>query len=166
MPTEELAEVQRLAGRLSGVVQVQAIILRELAWTMPELNVPSGLPIDLRPEFDAQAATVPQLLIYKIQTDVSGIVQDEVEIFHLKAVYQLAYSFPEGMDFIRAEVEAFGATTAMLMMFPYLRETLQTTAAKAGLPGILLPPLRMPITPLGETTQKLSESEEQAPPEA
>jgi preprotein translocase subunit SecB len=145
MASGEPAEVQQLAGHIGASVQLQAIVLRELNWTLPELNVPPGLAIDLRPEFEAQAAMTPELLVYKIQTDVSAVIPDEIEIFHFTATYQVVCSYPEGTEFSRDEVEAFGSTSVMLMVFPYVRETLQNTAAKAGVPGILLQPLRLPF---------------------
>jgi len=142
---------------------LQAIILRELQWTLPEIEIPGGLPIDLRPEFSAQAANAPQLVIYKIETDVSAVIPDEVEMFHLRTVYQAVFSTPIGMEFSQEEVEAFGATAVMLMVFPYVRETLQSTAAKAGLPSILLQPLRLPYVLVGDSESGEAVAEKRAP---
>ena len=150
--------VQQLAGRIGASVQLQGIVLRELNWSLPEQLIPGGLSIDLRPEFEAQAATSPGLLIYKIRTEISAVVPDEVEIFHFRAVHQLVFSFPEGLEFTREEVEAFGSTSAMFMVFPYVREALQGTAAKAGMPNILLQPLRLPVPLNGEPDRDLAKA--------
>ncbi|MGO8871540.1 MAG: hypothetical protein ACLQPH_09100 [Acidimicrobiales bacterium] len=166
MIDQQSADVQHLASRIGGSVQLQAIILRELNWTLPELNVLPGLSIDLRPAFEAQAAMAPELLIYKIQTDVSAVIPDEVEIFHFRAVHQVVCSFPEGMEFTREEVEAFGSTSVMLMVFPYVRETLQSIAAKAGMPAVLLQPLRLPFVPSGDSDLGSTRSEDHAPADA
>ncbi|MHB8289275.1 MAG: hypothetical protein ACYDEY_08575 [Acidimicrobiales bacterium] len=163
MVNQQSADVQHLASRIGGAVQLRGIILRDVSWTLPELNVLPGLSIDLRPEFEAQAATTPELLIYKIQTDVSGVIPDEVEIFHFRSVHQVVCSFPEGMEFTREEVEAFGSTTVMLMVFPYVRETLQSIAAKAGMPTVLLQPLRVPFVPADDTDKSSTRSEDHAP---
>jgi preprotein translocase subunit SecB len=49
------------------------------------------------------------------------------------------------MEFTSDEIEAFGSTSVMLIVFPYMRETLQSTAAKSGLPGVLLQSLKIPM---------------------
>ena len=166
MVDQQSGDVQHLASRIGGSVQLQAIILRELNWTLPERNVLPGLSIDLRPEFEAQAAITPGLLIYKIQTNVSAIIPDEVELFHFTAVHQVVCSFPEGMEFTREEVGTFGSTSVMLMVFPYVREALQGIAAKAGMPAVLLQPIRLPFVPAGNTDQSPTSSEGHAPVDA
>ena len=40
-------------------------------------------------------------------------------------------------------MEAFGKISAFFMVFPYIRETLQSLTVNAGLPAILLKPLKL-----------------------
>jgi preprotein translocase subunit SecB len=138
-------EIQRIAGRIGATAQLQAITLRELRWTMPEINIPPGLPIDLRPEFEAQGTVNPGIVAYKIRTVVSGVIPDEIEIFQFCVEYHAVFTLPEGLEITQQEVEAFGSMSVMMMLFPYVREALQSTAARAGMPGVTLQPIRAPF---------------------
>jgi len=150
MPVDELDHARALASRVAAAAQLQAIILRDLRWTLPEQYIPPGLPIQLRPEFEAELALFPGSIIYKISTNISAPIPDGTEFFHLSVVYQLVYSLAENMPVSQEEAEAFGSATVMFTVFPYIREILQSTAGRAGLPPILLQPLRVPFVPSGD----------------
>ncbi len=130
---------------MAAAIQLQAIILRELEWSVPEIPVLPGLPIQIVPEIGAEFGQTESLLVYKVHANISGRIPDQTEIFRLRCQYQAVFGYPAGMEFRSEEIEAFGSTSVMLIVFPYLRETLQSTAAKGGLPGVLLQSLKIPM---------------------
>jgi preprotein translocase subunit SecB len=135
--------VAERAARIAAVAQLQAIVLRELDWDFPEINIPAGLPMNFEPQFEALIGTTPDAVVYKIATSIQARIPDGTEIFRLKSVHQLIFSVPEGQEFELEEHQAFASTSALFMAYPYIREVLQSTAAKAGMPMVLLAPLRM-----------------------
>lgn len=145
------------AARIAGVAQLQAIVLRELRWDFPENNVPGGLPIEYEPEFEAAIGTTPEAAFYKIRTSIRATVPDGTEIFRLNSDHQLIFRVPDGQNFDLEEHQAFASTSVLFMAYPYIRELVQSTAAKAGMPMVVLPPLRF-----GPSMGQESPSEEQA----
>jgi preprotein translocase subunit SecB len=158
MSGEEIVAAHRVAARMAAAIQLEAIILRELDWSVPEIPVPPGLPIQMAPEISAEFGQTESHFVYKIHATISGRIPDQTEIFRLRCQYQTVFRYPEGMDFTSDEIEAFGSTSVMLIVFPYLRETLQSTAAKGGLPGVLLQSLKIPMAGTEEAESVLAGS--------
>lgn len=147
MTIDHLEEARVRAARVAGAAQLQAIVLRDLQWMYPEQQVAAGLPIELLPAFEAELALPPGLLVYKVTTDIRGLIPDNVELFRLVVTYQLVYSVDEALQVSQEEAEAFGSVTVMFQVFPYVREILQNLAGRAGVGQILLQPIRVPFVP-------------------
>ena len=105
----------------------------------------------MAPEISAEFGQTETHFVYKIHATVSGRIPDQTEIFRFRCQYQTIFRYAEGTEFTGEEIEAFGSTSVMLIVFPYLRETLQSTAAKSGLPGVLLQSLKIPMVGAEET---------------
>jgi len=144
---EAQIQAQRLAGRVAVAAQLQSLVLRELHWTMPDVTFGAGLAINMDPQFELMVAVVPgDVVVYRIRSTIPGTIPDGTEIFRLVAVLQISFQVPPGNDFRLEELHAFGSTSGLLIAFPYIREALQSTAARAGLPA-LLPAFRLPYVP-------------------
>lgn len=145
MPFESLEGAQEAAARLAAVANLEAIILRELHWTFPENAIPGGLPISIGAGFALQVGKMEGNIPYRVSAELAGSVPDHGEFFRLDITYQLVYSVPEVEEFGELELEGFGSTTVLLMAFPYIRQALQDMGGRAGLPSVLLAPLRLPF---------------------
>jgi preprotein translocase subunit SecB len=143
---ETQLELQRIGARVGGAIALQQIVLRELHWEVPDVNVPPGLPINLAPQFELMIAKAPDGPIFRIRSTVPGTISDQAEIsdetdiFRFHCVHQLTFANPAGIEFPDDELRAFGSTSCLLMAYPYVREALASTAAKSGMGPVLLPP--------------------------
>jgi hypothetical protein len=61
------------------------------------------------------------------------------------ADFELHYRLPEGISATDEEASIFAETNATLNAWPYLRETIQSTSVRMGVPPILLPLFRLPV---------------------
>jgi len=145
VPFDSLGEAQAEAARLAGVANLSAIILREVTWTFPELNVPAGLQISTEVSFSLQGGVAPGNVFYRVTADVRGKVSGFEELFKLNVTYQLVFVTPDGEEFTIREIEAYGSASVLFMVYPYFRETLQDIGGRSGLPGLLLQPLKIPF---------------------
>jgi hypothetical protein len=145
VPFSSPEEAQRVAARLGARAQLNAVVLRELHWDYPERPVPPGLPISIDSTLGLQAGPGPDFLSYRVSGEFKGVVPDHPDYFTATVVFQLVYGIPSDESYSTEEIEAFGSVTVMMMAFPYLREALQDLGGRAGLPSLLLQPLRIRI---------------------
>ena len=72
------------------------------------------------------------------------VVCDDLVAFHIEATFLARYRFADqAKPASRGELEAFRKSHAVLAVWPYLREFVQTTAARMGFPTEPLPLLRL-----------------------
>lgn len=145
MPFETLEAAQVASMRLTPNLSLQAILLRGMEWIFPEANIPSGLPITFVPHFNVECAVTATHMFYKLHADIAATVPVDIELCRLKATFQLVYVLANEYAPTTEEVEAFGSTSMIMMAFPYVRNLLQDTSGRSGLPGLLLPPFHMPM---------------------
>ena len=144
---------------LATVVQLASITLREFQWTMPDIQVPGGLQIFLNPSFALNFGSAEGTVAYRIITTLPGAVQIEdqlTEIFKLTATLQAHFTFPAENTYELREYKSFGDLSVFPMVYPYIRELVNNTAYRAGLPGIFLAPL--PYNRLTQSPVELAES--------
>jgi preprotein translocase subunit SecB len=157
-----LQDAQAAGARVAAIAELQAIILRDLNWTFPEKNIPGGLLISIGAQFGIQVGSAPGSVHYRVSADLSGAVPDHGELFQLHVTYQLVFSVPEGEEFSPTELEGYGSATVLFMAFPYVRHALQDMAGRAGLPPLLLAPLRLPFGDIDAFVPTLHEQAEAA----
>jgi preprotein translocase subunit SecB len=72
------------------------------------------------------------------------VVCDDPVAFHVEATFLARYRFADQVKpASKGELEAFRKSHAVLAVWPYLREFVQTTAARMGFPTEPLPLLRL-----------------------
>lgn len=99
-------------------------------------------PVQLRAEIDSEVD----------QSDSTGVsfgvtlrvACDDRLTFHIEATFLVRYRFAEqAKPASKTELEAFRKSHAVLAVWPYLREFVQSTAARMGFPTEPLPLLRL-----------------------
>lgn len=75
------------------------------------------------------------------------------------ADFELHYGATEGISGTDEELTAFAETNATLNAWPYLREAIQSTSVRMGMPPILLPLFRLSV---GRQLQKSPQKREMA----
>jgi preprotein translocase subunit SecB len=130
--------------QLAAAARLDSILLRNLEWTMPEIQVPAGLPIQANGTVELAMGFSEGQTLYRISMTVPGIVEIEeepTEIFRLNMTFVATYTIPPEFEFTKDELERYGGTSALPMVYPYFRELLHNTASRAGYHGLLLAPI-------------------------
>jgi len=108
----------------------------------------AGPPLETIGPFTLKAELDSELVLQ----DASGVDyavtlrvdRDEPVAFHIHATFLARYAFEErSMKASNSELEAFRKSHAVLAVWPYLREFVQTVAARMGFPAEPLPLLRL-----------------------
>jgi len=150
-PVGGLIQAQQLAARVAGSIDLQNIQIRDLHWTMPDVDVEAGLPVNLEPQFELMIGRGPDAIVFRVRSTVPGRIPDGTEIFRFQAVHQIAYAIQPEAEAEEAfgpeELQAFGSTAVLMTAYPYVRQVLQSTAAQSNMPAVVLPLLRLPLMP-------------------
>jgi preprotein translocase subunit SecB len=130
------------AGRIGAIAEIQALIVRRLHWTVNETPVDPNVPIKPEPTFNIAHGRTGSILRYQVISSITGKVTAG-ELFRMESTHEAFFSVPDGSDVDESDLEAFGRITVFFMVFPYIRETLQGLTVNAGLPAVLLKPLKL-----------------------
>jgi preprotein translocase subunit SecB len=104
----------------------------------------SGPPYDLGIVINPSVDVKGSRLHYEIRYKVSAKKQD-TSVLALDCTYQISYNIPEDAQAEQNEIEAFGSTTVLFTIHPYVRELVANISARAGLPPIMLGAMRLPL---------------------
>ena len=143
-PTTE--EVRKAAGRLGAVAEFEALVLRQLNWTVNQTSVEPGAEMSPKTTFNIAHGRSASLLRFQINSVVTGKVPAG-ELFRMASTHEGFFRVPEGDPTTEEELGAFGNVSVFFMVFPYIRELLHRLTGDAGLPQLLLKPLRIPFSP-------------------
>lgn len=133
-----------LAGRVGGVADLVDVRLRRLTFdlgSVPETAEKNEVRADINIAFDRQ----PGALVYELRCEVVAQPSIGEPLFTADVVLSATYTLPEGVQIENEAVEAFGSVSVTFMLFPYLRELLQSLTTRAGLPALLLNVMRSPL---------------------
>lgn len=136
-------EVERV-GRVGSVAEIRAIVLRELHWVYNEIAVAPDQAVEIQTHFNMGHGHQDGMVRYELVTTVAGVIPGH-ELFSFEAKHNAFFAVPADHEFSDQELTAFGRITAFFMLFPYVRETLHTQTTNAGIPPVILAPLRMPF---------------------
>ena len=139
-------ETRDLAARLGHVAEIQAIVLRKLHWTTQEIAFDPNAPLPVDTMFNVSQGRAGNLLRYQVTSTITGRAEAG-EVFRLESTHDAFFSLPETDSATEQELAAFGTVSVFFMVFPYIRELVHSMTGNAGLPPILLRPLRVPINP-------------------
>lgn len=140
-----LTDMRRAAGRIGKVAEIEAITLRQLHWTTNELGLQAEEP-NIQPTINIAHGLRDAVLRYQVRATFTGMVTAG-ELFRVESVHDVFFRLPDDDEPSEGELEAFGMVTVVFMLYPYLRQELQHLTACAGLPPVLLRPLRVPFNP-------------------
>jgi len=134
-------EVERAAA-LQAKLQLQDISLSksEAVGAGPPLRTvePVRLSAELDSEVDYQDSRGVNFAV------TLRVVCDDPLAFHIEATFLARYRFADrAKPASKIELEAFRKSHAILVVWPYLREFVQTIAARMGFPTEPLPLLRL-----------------------
>lgn len=124
---------------LDALAELQGIRLSalELKLMAQVLEPPYDLDVVIKPSAEVKGAS----LRYDVQYSVSS-TKAELAVLSVSCTYQVSYSLPEDAPIDRDEIKAFGSTTVLTTLHPYVRELLADVSARAGLPSITLGSIR------------------------
>ena len=141
-------EVERAAA-LQAKLQLQDISLykSEAAGAGPPIRAvePVRLSAELDSEVDHRDSAGVNFAV------TLRVVCDDPLAFRIEATFLARYRFAdEGKPVSKVELEAFRKGHAVLAVWPYLREFVQTITARMGFPTEPLPLLRLVLSERGE----------------
>ncbi|MGH8995689.1 MAG: hypothetical protein ACRDYB_06620 [Acidimicrobiales bacterium] len=128
------------------VAEVEAITLRQLQWSTNEIDLQLGEEPDIHPTVNIGHGLRGSLLRYQVRATFTGMISG-AELFRIFTVHDVIFRLPEDDQASPEELESFGMVTVWFMVYPYLRQELQSLTTNAGLPPILLRPIRLPFNP-------------------
>jgi preprotein translocase subunit SecB len=134
------------AGRLGGVAQIQAIVLRKLHWTTNETQFDPQVPVQSLPTYNIAHGKASGLIRYQVNASITASVPAG-ELARMESTHEVFFRLPDGDPTSDLELTAFGSISVFFMVFPYIREELHRLMGMSGLPVILLAPLRVPFEP-------------------
>jgi preprotein translocase subunit SecB len=143
-PTPE--EIRNLAARLGHIAEIQAIVLRKLHWSTQDIAFDRDQEMPIETMFNLSQGRAGDLVRYQVNSTITGRGAAG-EVFRLEATHEAFFSLPESDTASEQELAAFGTVSVFFMVFPYIRELVHAMTGNAGLPPILLRPLRVPINP-------------------
>jgi hypothetical protein len=130
------------AEALQAKLQLQHILLYKSEAAGAGLSLRAVEPVQLIAELDSE-------LEHRDSAGVDFAVTlrvacDNPLTFHIEATFLARYRFADqAKPASKRELEAFRKSHAVLVVWPYLREFVQTTAARMGFPTEPLPLLRV-----------------------
>jgi preprotein translocase subunit SecB len=135
-------ETHIAAGKVGAVAEIQALVVRRLHWTVNETAVDPNASIEPESTFNIAHGKTGPIVRYQINSSITGKVPAG-ELFRMESTHEAFFSVPEDRSWADLELEAYGKITVFFMVFPYIRETLQGLTVNAGLPPVLLRPMRL-----------------------
>lgn len=80
---------------------------------------------------------------FRLASRVTPQSDTELVVFQCDIVFELKFLLDDAGDYSDDECQAFGSTSGLFAAWPYLREVLQSTSMRCGLPPIVLDVIRL-----------------------
>jgi hypothetical protein len=136
-----------LAGRLAGCAELHDVRLVRLSSELSDgsLDPPFSVKVEVEPACQVEGfedGVWQAFYTFSYRVDLST---DDGPVAHVECKLQSAYGFrtPDAPQEI--ELVAFGETTVVLGLHPYLRELIHGITARFGIGPVVLPVYRQPI---------------------
>jgi preprotein translocase subunit SecB len=134
-------EIARQVALIAGGAELRAIAARELNWRLEELAAPIENPVNLEMSLNLGHGRVADRVRYQLHSQVKGTNAQGV-IFTFEARHDAYFDLPPDSEVTDAALMAFGQTSVLLILFPYLRESVQSRSVESGIPPVILAPIR------------------------
>jgi preprotein translocase subunit SecB len=148
---EVSAEVYSSALKVGDQAEIFAIVMRDLQWKVhnsSEINLPAEVNVEWQAEHSRYE---PASFAYRITAILTSKTTD-VEVYSLTISHELYFKVPPELEISQSEFDAFGSTSVLQMVYPYIREWVSRLTSSGGLNTFIMPPLRL--------STKQSDSEE------
>lgn len=143
----------RLAGRIGAMADLESVRLLDSSFTFrpadtakPKSRGGGGREYEVSVSTSERGQLRDAALAVTITFRISCVAlvgREGVEIFHSKCSFRLDYLLPKGLGASPREIRAFSKTNALLNAWPYWRELIHGMAARAGMPPVVTPLLKM-----------------------
>lgn len=88
-----------------------------------------------------------ELLLCEVGCDIQVSEREShEEVFTAEVVYGCGFSLSEAEELTDESYDEFAKVNATMCLHPYIRETIQSLTSRAGLPPLVLPTRRVPVT--------------------
>jgi len=139
---EVSAEVYSSALKIGDQAEIFAIVMRDLQWRVLNSSE-NGLPAEVNAEWQAEHSRYePTSFAYRITAFLTAKTTD-VEVYTLTISHELFFKVPAELEISESEFEAFGSTSVLQMVYPYIREWVSRLTSSGGLNTFIMPPLRL-----------------------
>ncbi|MHB8264001.1 MAG: hypothetical protein ACYDGY_09705 [Acidimicrobiales bacterium] len=132
-------------SRAASVLELQDLRLVKLTWEMLSGSVVPPYSFDLVPKLGYSHQD--ELVVFEVayHFDVSSQDDGTRTVLEGDVAYQVAYHLPDSVQLDGMDLSAFGNSTVLLAVHPFLRELLHGLTTRSGLPPLVLPLLRTHI---------------------
>jgi hypothetical protein len=154
-----LQELARQAAAVAANSHLESIALQSIEATLlaKEAKDPAAVKISSRHAVEHQLERggegEPSKLLVLVRFELrvaegdnepADTVEEQVELFRLKATFAASYALNRGMpDEAVGSIDAFARTNTMIHVWPYYRELVQSTTWRMGLPPFPMPLFRV-----------------------
>ena len=139
------------AGRIGARAELSLVQTVAVSAHIERLQQPAYLG-ELRPDVNVEPSygRAGNTLLYQGKYSIRLLDDEEVvAVVNCELIAQ--YTLPEDFEAEDDEYEAFGNVTVALTLHPYVRETVQSMAARLGLTPTTLGVIRLALGPLAPT---------------
>lgn len=137
-----MSKVTYEVGRLAAAAELESLVLTEMSFERSE-----ALP---EPPYSIELAAAPSAklgesrdLVYEVGYEIVGTGEDDVRVLDLRCKFQVAYDLKNDVEPGQDAIEAFGETTVLFTLHPYLRQLTHDITSRSGLPPLLLSLLKI-----------------------
>jgi hypothetical protein len=147
--TTEVSDARRLAARIAGGGELLDIRAVRFAADLedPSVDPPYDVGVEMSPTYDLRAIGDEGrlwLAVFSVDYDLK-VMSEDITAARLQCTYTAAYQLRMSSEPSDDELTAFGDTTVMLAMYPYLRQFAQDATARFNLLPVVMPLYREPL---------------------
>jgi hypothetical protein len=138
------AEARQRAARVAAKAELVSITLVDLTARLDEGLSASDAPV--LSALEAQAGNVRDGVSLRYRADYTiALKHDEQQVARITCSFVVQYQVPEDFEAEESEYEAYGLTTVMFALHPFVRELVHATTSRLSLPPVTLDVLRLPM---------------------
>jgi preprotein translocase subunit SecB len=146
LDTPSPEEARRASAYLGALAEIEAIVLRKLHWSANETPFDPNAPVQAQPTYNIGHGMSSGLIRYQVNASIT-ISVPAGELARMESTHDVFFRQTTGDPPTELQLAAFGSVSVFFMVFPYIRQELHRLTGMAGIPPILLAPLRLPFEP-------------------
>ena len=135
----DLASFVAQRVQIEDIRLVRSTVRREFESDEPPPVVEFGFNVDT--DLDRETQRIKARVIFSFDSFFEGRRSAETPPLHIEVGFALVYSLQSLDDIDDEKIDAFGKMNAVYNAWPYVREFVQSTLVRMGLPALTLPVL-------------------------